>query len=288
MGAVMLLVRDLDTMVRYYRDAVGLDVLSVSGTVATLGRAGVPLLTLEQSPDLTEARSTAAGLFHTALLFDTQRSLAVAVHSVATTSPGTFTGSADHLVSQAFYFTDPEGNGVELYWDRDRAAWNWVDGQVQMASLPLDPNAFITEHRQDASDSPEVARATIGHVHLQVGDVATAREFYVGVLGFALTADFGPQAIFVSAGEYHHHMAMNSWNSRGAGPRTRALGLGRVDILVPTPEDLGALGERLTHHAVRLRDDGAALSFDDPWLNLIRVTSSEGNPFSTTQPPVSG
>ena len=87
-----------------------------------------------------------AGLFHTAILFDSQAALAAAIYSVATKAPGTFTGSADHLVSQAFYFTDPEGNGVELYWDRDRTEWSWTHGRVEMATLYLDPNEFIGAH----------------------------------------------------------------------------------------------------------------------------------------------
>jgi catechol 2,3-dioxygenase len=118
-----------------------------------------------------------------------------------------------------------------------------------------------------------IGGAQVGHVHLQVGDVASAREFYVNRLGFDETAAFGAQALFVSAGGYHHHMAMNTWNSAGAGPRLPALGLARIDIEVPTADDLGSLTERLGHYGVATRDDGATVSFDDPWANLIRVSA---------------
>jgi len=273
MGPVTLKVGDLDAMTAYYRDAVALQVLSATGDTATLGRGTTPVVILEHAPELNHASPRDAGLFHTAILFDTEEALAAAVYSVASKYPKTFAGSADHLVSKAFYFSDPEGNGVELYWDRERSAWSWVHGSVEMATLGLDPNAFLGENLTDeAVAEPLIGGAQVGHVHLQVGDVTSAREFYVDTLGFEETAVYGAQALFVSAGGYHHHMAMNTWKSAGAGPRLPALGLARVDIEVPSHDDLGALTERMTHHGVAVRDDGRTVSFDDPWANLIRVT----------------
>jgi catechol 2,3-dioxygenase len=230
---------------------------------------------LRHEPALRHATPGSAGLFHTAILFETQEALAAALYSVAQHAPRTFTGSADHLVSQAFYLTDPEGNGVELYWDRARTDWSWVHGQVEMATLYLDPNAFLREHLTERAASGATGQdaASVGHVHLSVGDVATARAFYVGALGFDETAGLGDQALFVSAGGYHHHMAMNVWNSRGAGPRMPALGLGRVDLDLPDGDALGELGERLRHHGFEVRDDGRTLSFDDPWRNLLHATA---------------
>jgi catechol 2,3-dioxygenase len=275
MGAVTLLVGDLDALTAYYRDAVALTALSASDGETTLGRGTTPLIILKAAPELVHASPSAAGLFHTAILFDSQAALAAAVYSVATKAPGTFTGSSDHLVSQAFYFTDPEGNGVELYWDRDRTAWSWAHGQIEMATLYLDPNAFLQEHlTEQAVTEPNFGGAVVGHVHLSVGDTATAKEFYVDRLGFETTISMGTSALFVSAGGYHHHMAMNTWNSAGAGRRARTLGLGQVDILVPAVDDIGALGERMSHYGIGTRDDGKTVSFDDPWGNVIRVTSA--------------
>ncbi len=273
MGPVTLRVGDLDAMTAYYRDAVALEVLSQDGPTVTLGRGATPVMILEHAPELKHASPSDAGLFHTAILFDTEQALAASVYSVAQKYPGTFTGSSDHLVSKAFYFTDPEGNGVELYWDRERSAWSWVHGTIEMGTVYLDPNAFLQENLTEESvEQPLIGGAQVGHVHLQVGDIPSAREFYVNSLGFDETAAYGPQALFVSAGGYHHHMAMNTWNSRGAGPRLPALGLAQVDIQVPTADDLGALGERLAHYGVSTRDDGKTLAFDDPWANLIRVS----------------
>ena len=223
MGPVTLDVADLDAMTAYYRDAVGLSVLDSAGPVVTLGRAGraadgaagdaggasTPLVVLRHSPALRHAGPREAGLFHTAILFETQAALAAAVYTVATTHPNRFTGSSDHIVSQAVSFDDPEGNGVEMYWDRDRTQWSWVHGSVEMATLFLDPNAFLREHLTDEAIAAHgSAPAVVGHVHLSVGDIATARRFYVDQLGFDLTNAYGEQAIFVSAGGYHHQMAL--------------------------------------------------------------------------------
>ncbi|HEX5728408.1 VOC family protein [Microbacterium sp.] len=277
MGAVTLLVGDLDGMTRYYRDVVTLEVLAAEGDTVTLGRAGRPIVILRHEPSLRHASPGSAGLFHTAILFETQAALAAALYSVARSAPGTFTGSADHLVSQAFYFTDPEGNGIELYWDRARTEWSWTHGQIEMATLYLDPNAFLAEHLTEEAAGGATAQdaASVGHVHLSVGDVATARAFYVDALGFDETAAMGNQAVFVSAGGYHHHMAMNVWNSRGAGPRMPALGLGRVDLALPDSDAVGALSERLRDHGFAVADDGRTLSFDDPWANRIHATVSD-------------
>ncbi|MDM7887403.1 VOC family protein [Curtobacterium sp. RHCJP20] len=274
MGAVTLRVADLDTMVAYYRDGVGLSVLTNTGGTAVLGRGTTPIVVLEHAPAMRHAAPHEAGLFHTAILFDTRADLAAALYSVATKYPRTFTGSADHLVSNAFYFQDPEGNGVELYWDRDRTEWSWTHGMVDMATIYVDPNAFVQEHlTSSALESASTRPGRVGHVHLSVGDVATAKAFYVDRLGFATTAAMGDQALFVSAGGYHHHMAMNTWNSRGAGRRQQALGLGLVRIEVPGSDDLGALVARMHDTGVQTADDGRTVAFEDPWANRIEVTA---------------
>lgn len=272
MGAVTLRVADLDSMLGYYRDGVGLDLLEQSGDRAVLGRGERRALVLEQKRELRHASPSQAGLFHTAILFDEPSDLAASVYSVARTFPTSFTGSSDHLVSKALYFDDPEGNGVELYWDRPRSDWQWDGTQVKMGTIYLDPNRFLQENlTETGAESGVQGQAGVGHVHLKVGNIATARRFYVDTLGFDVTAEFGDSALFVSAGGYHHHLGMNTWQSAGAGTRTPALGLGEVSISVPTSDDLGALRERLASRAVSVRDTGAELAFDDPWANLVRV-----------------
>ncbi len=275
MGAVTLRVGNLDAMTAYYQDAIALEQLDATPGSVTLGRGLTPVVVLKHTPELKNASPRDAGLFHTAILFDTEEALAAAVYSVAQKYPNTFTGSSDHLVSKAFYFTDPEGNGVELYWDRERSAWSWMHGSLEMATLYLDPNKFLQENLTEAAATePMIGGARVGHVHLQVGDIEGAREFYVNRLGFETTVEMPGSALFVSAGGYHHHMAMNVWNSRGAGPRQLALGLGQIDIEVPGADDVTELSERMRHFGIEARDDGQTVSFDDPWANLIRVTAS--------------
>jgi catechol 2,3-dioxygenase len=280
MGPVTLLVGDLDLQLRYYRDVLGLEVVErpderIEGVerpdVVVLGRGSKPLMVLRHTPDLPPTSRGQAGLFHTAILFDTREALAATLASVASRAPQTYIGSADHLVSEAFYLTDPEGNGVELYWDRARDTWRFDEsGHVVMDSLLLDPNEFIRGNVTEQALAAPAGRPVVGHVHLQVGDVAGARAFYVDALGFDVMAEWHG-ALFVSAGGYHHHMAMNTWNSAGAGPRASSLGLGEVTLVVPGSDDVGALRERLASHGVAIQDDGATVRFEDPWRNLVRV-----------------
>jgi catechol 2,3-dioxygenase len=280
MGPVTLLVGDLDQQLRYSRDVLGLEVVErpderIEGVerpdVVVLGRGTKPLMVLRHTPDLPPTRRGQAGLFHTAILFDTREALAATLASVASRAPQTYIGSADHLVSEAFYLTDPEGNGVELYWDRARDTWRFDEsGHVVMDSLLLDPNEFIRGNVTEQALAAPAGRPVVGHVHLQVGDVAGARAFYVDALGFDVMAEWHG-ALFVSAGGYHHHMAMNTWNSAGAGPRASSLGLGEVTLVVPGTDDVGALRERLTSHGVPVQDDGATVRFEDPWRNQVRV-----------------
>lgn len=282
MDAVTLYVRDIDAMIAFYTNVITLDVLTDTTThandartgIVTLGRGTTPIIVLRHEPNLPQPTRTEAGLFHTAILFPTQRDLARVLLSVAQKAPQLFTGSADHLVSQAFYLNDPEGNGIELYWDRTRDQWQWNGNHVVMDSLWLDPNGFITEHLGDTpADAPHApaGEAQVGHVHLQVGDTDAAASFYSAILGFEPTAQV-PGALFVAAGGYHHHMAMNTWNSRGAGPRASSLGLGEVSIMVPHNDDIAALSDRLKHHRITAAHTGAALTFEDPWRNRLAVS----------------
>ena len=136
----------------------------------------------------------------------------------------------------------------------------------------LDPDRFLRAHLDQAAMAAVASRpATVGHVHLCVGDVESARRFYVDQLGFETTAELRNTALFVSAGGYHHHLAMNTWQSKCAGRRRLSLGLGLVRIEVPAADDISALTDRLGFHRVPTRDDGLTVEFADPWNNQIEV-----------------
>ena len=270
MGAVTLWVADLESMIRYYRDAVGLTLFSEINGRAVLGHGDTEVLILEHKPMMKHASPHEAGLFHTAILFSSQAALAKAVYSVAQKYPGTFTGSADHLVSKAFYFNDPEGNGVELYWDRDRSEWSWAHGSIEMDTIFLDPNEFLKENLVEG----EVEEGKkVGHVHLSVGSIPAAEEFYVKMLGFEKTLNWGGAALFVSAGGYHHHMAMNTWRSKGAGKRQLALGLGKVEIILDSQDQVLETKERLNFYGLESNLDSGIARVEDPWGNVISLQS---------------
>lgn len=269
MGAVELLVRDLDTVLNFYHEGMLLDVISHDGDTAVLGDGGEPSVILKQVADLPPFDPRGAGLFRTAIVYHDHASLAAAVYNVAQRYPRSFQGTGDHIYSQAFYFGDPEGNGVELYIDRPKEQWRKEEnGLYTQATLAMDPNQYLHDHLDESALGN--ARSTLGHVHLQVGNVAQARDFYAGIMGFEVTGELDT-VVFVSAGGYHHHIGLNVFNSAGAGPRAASYGLGRVDIDVPTGDARGALAERLKDHGVATRDDGRTLEFNDPWDSVIRV-----------------
>ena len=288
MSEVSLDVADLEAMARFYSDVLLLERLDEADGTVRLGRGGRELVALRHRPDLPKGERRTAGLFHTALLHPDAETLATVLASVAMRHPELYTGSGDHLVSQAFYLDDPEGNGVELYVDRPRSEWTWHDGQVAMDTLWLDPNAFLAEHLTDASREyletapdrrPALAGTgaqVVGHVHLKVGQTARAKDFYVDALGFEVTAEL-PGALFVSAGGYHHHMAMNTWGTAGVGLRAPGLGLGRVAIEVPTIGDVLAAASRLRGRGLEVAldagPDAARLGVDDPWGNRVEVAT---------------
>lgn len=276
MGAVTLRVGDLEAMSTYYTQAFALDALEERSrgreVHRVLGRGRTPLVRLVHTPGLPGVDPRQPGLFHTAFLFEDAASLAATVYRAAQQPASRFLGSSDHLVSEAFYFTDPEGNGVELYTDRPRHLWTRQGDEIVMATNYLDPRAYLQQHlTQQAVDAGSSLAGTVGHVHLQVGDIATARAFYVDALGFETMQSAYPGALFASAGGYHHHVAMNIWNSRGSGPRAAGLGLGDVAVTVPAAADLDALTARLRARSIPFAGDGRSVSVADPWGTQVTL-----------------
>lgn len=279
MDAVTLRVGDLEAMSTYYSGALALAPLEEQTrgreVHRVLGRGLTPMVKLVHTPGLPSVDARQAGLYHTAFLFDDAPSLAATVYRAAQTPNGAFVGSSDHLVSEAFYFTDPEGNGIELYTDRPRSQWEYSNGEIQMATQYLDPGGYLQRHlTQEVLDAAPGLAGRVGHVHLQVGDIAVARAFYVDALGFDSTATGYPGALFASAGGYHHHIAMNTWRSSGAGPRAASLGLGDVAVSVPARDDLDALAARLSAQRIPFSDDGRAVRVSDPWSTQISVAAT--------------
>lgn len=265
-GAVTLRVRDLPALTAYYRDAIGLRLIRQDATSAELGVGGRALVRLEAGA----ARPTsAAGLFHLAILLPSRRDLANWLrHAAVTRIP--LEGASDHLVSEALYLSDPEGNGIEIYRDRKRAEWpRKPDGGIAMATERLDLDKLLGEADEAAyAGMPEATG--MGHIHLRVGDAAAAETFYRDLLGFDLMVHY-PGASFLASGGYHHHIAGNIWGSRGAGPRLPGeAGLDRFALVAPAEADFAAMRQRILA-AGGSEADGVP-TVTDPWNNRLVLT----------------
>jgi catechol 2,3-dioxygenase len=200
-------------------------------------------------------------------LYESRYALAEALKRVISAAPFLYSGSADHLVSNAFYFTDPEGNGVELYFDTNPGTWEWKDGRIVMGSKHLDINEFIKTN--NVKKGSQIIKP--GHVHLKVGDIEDARKFYVDILGLHLTA-LMPSALFISDGMYHHHIGMNVWESAGAGKRGTTLGLRSFEIKITEQKELAELKARLKKANVGYKDHPSGISIQDPWDTTLIVS----------------
>ncbi len=228
LGLIELRVRDLTQAASFYRALIGLQEIGRTKRVLVLGWNGTPLLRFHEDPTALPAAPSEAGLYHLALVFSSQAHLATVLARLLKSAPQLFQGSSDHLVTEAFYFVDPEGNGVELYYDRPRELWPTSNGSLVMGSESLDSEQFIRRHF-----NPEaVGEVAVGHIHLKVGNIAGASEFYGDALGFTTMLSM-PTARFFAYEGYHHHIGINTWESAGALVRNnKSLGLISVTILM--------------------------------------------------------
>jgi catechol 2,3-dioxygenase len=268
-GAVHLTVADRDRSVAYYRDSIGLELLGEDDAQAALGAGGRELLVVVEESGARPAFGY-TGLYHFALLVPRRDDLARWLAHAARERVA-LTGLSDHFVSEALYLSDPDGHGIEIYWDRPRAVW---EGQVaaRMTTLPLDVDALLAELDDPRSEPFDgLPDGTVmGHVHLRVSSVPEAVRFYRDVLGFALMAQLGAQAAFLAAGGYHHHLGTNSWESAGADPPpagTAALRHATL-VLAGTAERDDVL-RRLDEHGHAWRDGAAGPAVDDPSGNTL-------------------
>lgn len=271
-GAVHLTVQDLGRAVAFYQERLGLAVLERSSPGARLGAGGRELLVLTHQRAARVVRGT-TGLYHFAILVPSRPALARALlHLGETGTP--LRGASDHLVSEALYLDDPEGNGIEIYRDRPRAEWPREDGGIRMATSPLDLDGLVAEAADGDGDGKGMPAGTvIGHVHLRVAEIAAAEAFYCDVLGFDLVTRYGESASFVSAGGYHHHVGFNTWQSRGAPPPPQdATGLRHFELRLPDDAARRALVERLGAASVAITETTEGPLVRDPSMNGILLT----------------
>ncbi|KYH27089.1 glyoxalase-like domain protein [Halalkalicoccus paucihalophilus] len=263
-GRVALRTNDLDRLVTFYRDVVGLAVLDRGEDRATLGAGGTSLLELVADPDAPPREPDETGLFHTAFLVPSRAALGDALSRIR--ERWHLDGASDHRVSEALYLADPEGNGIEIYRDRPREEWPTNEGRVEMDTLPLDLDALGDRRRGEAA-VPD--GTTIGHVHLEVSSLSRAHEFYAEGLGLGVRQEWSDAALFLAAGDYHHHVGVNTWNGRTSSARGR--GLAWFELLVPNREALAAVRDRTGGPEPIDETDAPSLSDPDGIELRVRV-----------------
>jgi catechol 2,3-dioxygenase len=270
-GRVALAVADLDRLVDFYRRVVGLELRERAEGRASLGTPDESLLELQAS-DAPERGEAETGLFHLAVRVPDRIALGAGLDRVE--ARWLLDGASDHLVSEALYLQDPEGNGVEIYRDRPRGEWPMTDdGGVGMDSLSLDLESL----RSESDGSATVPAGTdVGHVHLEVSSIPDAREFYVETLGFEVRDTWmrggEPEALFVATGDYHHHVGLNTWY--GCTEPAAGRGLAWFELVVPD----GALepvadGLRAAGYVVDADGDGVAVTDPDGMRVQLRPRS---------------
>lgn len=275
-GEVRLVTGNLDRLVQFYQERLGFQVLERTDGQVSLGAGSTRLLTLVEQPGAQPRPQTGVtGLYHFAVLLPDRRSLARLLVHIAQNETN-IQGASDHGVSEALYLADPDGNGIELYRDRKRGEWPVDDlGKLMMATDPLDIDDLVMEIRGgvlDWSGLPE--GTTIGHVHLQVADLAEAEAFYTRLLGFQLMQHYGRSAAFVSAGGYHHHIGMNTWTSAGAPPPPPNMsGMRWFEVVLPDTEAVEAVQARLKEAGIAWEETEGGILVRDPSQNGILLRS---------------
>jgi catechol 2,3-dioxygenase len=275
LGAIRLVAGDVGLLRDFYERAIGLRALPSDDGVTPLGTGGDPLVELVSDPDAPVRPPRTTGLFHLALLVPTRADLAQALRRVFEAG-WHLSGASDHLVSEALYLSDPEGNGIELYRDRPREEWPHNGDEIAMATLPLDLERLLAEAGGDAADATAMPEGTaLGHVHLQVSELGSAARFWVDALGLDVTASLYPGALFVSAGGYHHHVGLNTWAGVGAPrPPAGARGLDRFELVLPDAESVASARARLAAVADVREADGGVVAVD-PSGNPVLVRHEE-------------
>jgi catechol 2,3-dioxygenase len=278
-GTVRLKVRDLARSRGFYERALGLKSFDrADGTVGLGPIEDAQLVELLGDSAALPLDRGATGLYHLAILVPTRRDLAFALARLAE-ARWPLDGASDHLVSEALYLSDPDGNGIEIYRDRPREQWPRSHGRLEMATLPLDLDNVLGElsgARELQVLAPPGTR--IGHIHLQVSDLAESESFYRGVLGFDVTVRGYPGALFVSAGGYHHHIGLNTWHSAGSGPPAPgSVGLRSFDVIVPSSAAQDQLLERVRAAGLELEQGAGGPVVRDPSGNglVLRAPASE-------------
>ena len=270
-GEVNIRVTDLQKSIRFYRDIFGFKILSESERKVVFSANGkTPLLTLEQPEGVAPKAGRTAGLYHFAILLPTREDLSSFLqHLIKQQGYNIRLGASDHYVSEALYFDDPDGNGIEVAHDRHSSEWNWNGDTVEMATVPLDAEGLLKETDKQWEGVPE--DTLMGHIHLHVSDLQETENFYVNGLGFNIVTRY-PGALFASTNGYHHHLGLNVWNGVGApkAPKISA-GLNWFSLVFPDEATLQTAAEKLTNLGAKVTVENGVHIVEDPAGNTIHL-----------------
>ena len=270
-GRVRLQVSDLGQSLDYYTRVLGLRELERSTGSMLLGPAGTPrpLVELIERPGAAPAPPRGRpGLYHFAVLLPDRRTLGAFIRHLS--EVGERAGASDHRVSEAVYLQDPDGLGIEVYADRPRDEWRHRDGQLVMATDPLDV-AGLVQAAEGSDWSGMPAGTTMGHIHLHVGDLDSAAGFYHEALGLDRMVWSYPGALFLAAGGYHHHLGLNTWAADRDPPGGDAAKLVEWELLVPSARDAEDAGTSLAAAGHPVERSQGHIRTEDPWGTRLRI-----------------
>ncbi len=276
-GAVRLTVAELEGEREFYERVVGLEQVGPAGDDGTvrLGSGATALVELVPDPGAPPRPRGATGLFHLAILHPGRAALAESLRRIAAAG-WPLGGASDHLVSEALYTADAEGNGIEQYRDRPRGEWPTSEGGIEMATLPLDLDSLLAEPGSDGDRADRATAGTrVGHVHLQVADLNAAESFYAGTLGFDVTTRAYPGALFVSAGGYHHHVGLNTWAGMGAPPPPPgSRGLRWFEVVLPDRAEMERTVDSVRGAGAPVTPEGDGVLTADPSGNRVLLRAA--------------
>jgi len=267
---VRIKVTNLERSLKYYQDIIGFDILEQTSHTAKLTADGkTSILSLEQPENVVPKQGRTTGLYHFAILLPKKSDLANIVVHLA--EKGIRIGSSDHLVSEALYLFDPDGNEIEIYIDRDPSEWIWNGEEVAMTVDPLDFDNLLKNAKTGITwKMPE--DTIMGHVHLHVADLVKTEEFYVQGLGFEVVNRYGKQALFLSTAKYHHHVGVNTWNGVGAPqPPENSVGMEFFKLIFPDEEAIKVTLENLQKTGAPVEEENGSYITYDPSGNRIEL-----------------
>ncbi|MBK8551451.1 MAG: VOC family protein [Ignavibacteria bacterium] len=274
--SIDLRVRDMKTSIDFYCRQMGFrEIERNDNTVLLSSNGSFPYLfkLVEDKKAPVRIKGT-TGLYHIAILFPNRKELA-RVFLRLFNDGVKFRGFSDHLVSEAIYLDDPDGNGIELYVDKPKETWVWKNGEVVMDSLPLDLS-LITNELTDKDDRIGIHPDTfLGHIHLNVSDLRKAEEFYNEIIKMKISNYSYPGAKFFAAGDYHHHIGTNTWQTNKKIKRNEnSLGMISFTIKIPDADFLKQLAEKSKESGYEIiKQEDKSISVKDMDGNVVNINS---------------